>query len=55
MLNVAMLSVVEPNYQTGPPKYEEPGASTIKFITAAIYGFRNKLELLSLASLSNLI
>ncbi len=32
-----------------------PGACIIKRITAVIYGFRNKLECLSLASLSSLI
>jgi hypothetical protein len=32
-----------------------PGACIIKLIMAVIYGFRNKLECLSLASLSSLI
>jgi hypothetical protein len=32
----------------------EPGACIIKLITAIIYGFRNKLECLSLASISSL-
>jgi hypothetical protein len=31
-----------------------PGACIIKFITAVIYGFRSKLECLSLESLSSL-
>jgi hypothetical protein len=31
------------------------GACIIKLITAVIYGFRNKLECLSLASLSSLV
>jgi len=31
-----------------------PGACIIKFITAVIYGFRNKLECLPLSSLSSL-
>ncbi len=33
----------------------EPGACIIKLITAVIYGFRNKLERLSLASISSLV
>jgi hypothetical protein len=32
-----------------------PGACIIKRITAVIYGFRNKLECLSLASLSCIV
>ena len=32
-----------------------PGACIIKLITAVIYGFRNKLECLSVASLSSLV
>ncbi len=32
-----------------------PGACIIKLITAVIYGFRNKLECLSLESLSSLM
>jgi hypothetical protein len=32
-----------------------PGACIIKLITAVIYGFPNKLERLSLASLSSLV
>ncbi len=36
-----------------PLKYP-PGACIIKLITAVIYGFRNKLECLSLASISSL-
>ncbi len=32
-----------------------PGACIIKRITAVIYGFRNKLECLSLASISSLV
>jgi hypothetical protein len=32
-----------------------PAACIIKLITAVIYGFRNKLECLSLASLSSLV
>ncbi len=34
---------------------EAPGASIIKLITAVIYGFRNKLECLALASLFSFI
>jgi len=33
----------------------KPGACILKLIAAVIYGFRNKLESLSLASLSSLI
>ncbi len=33
----------------------QPGACIIKLITAVIYGFRNKLECLSLASLPSLV
>ncbi len=32
-----------------------PGACIIKLITAVIYGFRNRLECLSLASLSSVV
>ncbi len=33
----------------------QPGACIIKLITAAIYGFRNKLEYSSLASIADLV
>jgi hypothetical protein len=32
-----------------------PGANVTKLFTAVIYGYRNKLECLSLASLSSLV
>jgi hypothetical protein len=34
---------------------DHPGACIMKLITAVIYGFRNKLKCLSLASLSSLV
>ncbi len=41
--------------QGGGHKAGGPGASIIKLITAVINGFRNKLECMSLASLSSLV
>jgi hypothetical protein len=36
-------------------QWNYPGACIIKLITAVIYGFRNKLECFSLASLSRIV
>jgi hypothetical protein len=48
------LFVIPQLLQQAPIK-SRPGAYIIKLITAVIYGFRNKLECLSLAKLSSLV
>ncbi len=45
----------EPTHVDIPLYVEGPGAFNIKLITAVIYNFRNKLECLSLPSVSSLV
>jgi hypothetical protein len=54
ILSVAMLIVVAP-YLVPVVAGFEPGANPIKLFMAVIYGFCNKLECLSLDSLSSLV